>query len=181
MGLNILRIMVFITSIVLLAGCTTVIDRGRLESEVFHEEGVKSASIDIVAQCDFGQLSVDANYADFTRSTCVFIEDRLIVYTRGLFNDKLNREFSIKYADMKSVALYKYRKSSQLQREGMSGYFAVEITTSNGIFIDQEMSERVHKYQLVKGVAEHQSTDFINHPGTIFFLPIPNAIFVPFI
>jgi len=60
MGLNILRIMVFITSIVLLAGCTTVIDRGRLESEVFHEEGVKSASIDIVAQCDFGQLSVDA-------------------------------------------------------------------------------------------------------------------------
>jgi hypothetical protein len=181
MGLNMLRTIVFITSIVWLAGCTVVIDRGMLESEVSHEEGVKSASIDIVAQCDFGQLSVDASHADFTRSTCVFIEDRLIVYTRGFFNDKLNRQFSIKYADMKSVALYKYRKSSQLQIEGMSGYLALEITTSNGIFIDQEMSERVHKHLLAKGVAEHQSTDFINHSGTIFFLPIPNAIFVPFI
>ena len=176
-----LRIMVFITSIVWLAGCTTVIDRGRLESEVSHEERLQSASIDIVVKCDYGQLSVDANNADFSRSTCVFMDDRVTVYTQGIFSGKIEKQASIKYADMKSAALYKAGKLSQLQIEGMSGYIAFEITSSNGLFYDQEMSERVHKHLLAKGVAEHQSNNIINHSGTIFFLPIPNAILIPFI
>lgn len=176
-----LRIMVSITIIVWLAGCTTVIDRGRLESEVSHEEGLQSTSIDIVVKCDYGKFSVDGNNADFSRSTCVFMDNRVSVYTQGLFSDKIERQASIKYADMKSVALYKSGKMSQLQIEGMSGYLAFEITTSNGVFYDQEMSERVYKHLLAKGVAEHQSTNFIDHSFAPFFLPIPNFIFIPFI
>lgn len=183
-GLNMLRIMIFVMSLVIFAGCSAVIDRAKLENDISLEEGQKPASIDIMATCSFGVVSADNDRVSSSLSTCVFVEDRVYVYAKSYFSDELEKSSMIKYTEMKSVALYNAGSAGylrQLQIEGATGHFIFEILSSNGVFNNPELNERAHQYLIDKGVAEKQATNYIDHSASFIFLPIPNAAFAPFV
>ena len=179
-----LRAIIYVMFFLCFVGCTPVIEQAKLENHIFFEEGPDTQGIDIVARCNFGTITGEKQGKNSSRSTCVFTENSMHVYSEGYFDDELEKLSVINYTDMESVALYKFQKGRQLQIEGETGQFIFEILSPDGIWIDQELSESILEYLIAKGVSEKQATNRIYPKSNagFFFIPIiPDAFFTPFI
>lgn len=183
-GINMFRTIIILMCFVCFAGCTPVIERTKLENEVSLEEGPEKPGIDIVARCDFRATTGEKEGMFSNRSTCVFMENRMHVFTEGFWDDELQNLVTISYSEMQSVALYKLQKGRQLQIEAEEGQFIFQMWSPDGIWVDQELSESILEYLIAKGVSEKQATNWI-YPkpnAGFFFIPIiPDAFFTPFI
>jgi hypothetical protein len=176
-----LRIISWTLCLILLAGCSVIHDRKKLEEAVKREEGLDPGAIEIDCPCSFAELPSNDKQGSFSMGTCVFMRDRLGIYVYKGFGGQVDKKVNMDYSEIIGVALFKNMNFRQLQIEGESRVLALELYDQAGVFYDKAVNARVLKFLMGKGAMENQATHRISASSDNIpcIVPVPNFIFTP--